>query len=224
MTEIERKQIVSARFAVNLRSSSSLLPAVFALAVALLFCVSPSPRPIFAKPSARTVAPATCESCHAGDARSYANAPMRHAMEPEDANPQLIAHSDISAHIGPYTYEVQTRNGHSTYTVSDGTGKVTVPIHWIFGQHSQTWLFEMDGHFYETLVSYFHRNDSLASTPGDQEIIPQNLNQAMGRHSVILTPKQSRNSAASVIGHLTRYSAKKCTALHLSASSPIASS
>ena len=72
---------------------------------------------------------------------------MRHAMEPDGANPLVASHPDLTVKLGAYTYTVQTRNGHSTYSVTDGTETLTVPIHWIFGQHTQTWVLEKDCHF-----------------------------------------------------------------------------
>ena len=97
---------------------------------------------------------------------------MRHAMEPQGANPTLNAHTDLSLQIGSYTYRVQTKDGQSTYSVTDGTDTLTLPVHWIFGQHAQTWVLEKDGHYYESLVSYFPRANGLAITPGDQKITP----------------------------------------------------
>jgi Cytochrome c554 and c-prime len=126
-------------------------------------------------------APATCATCHAGVVRSFATAPMHHAMEIDGANPELIAHPDLSTTIGPYTYRVQTRDGHSTYSVADGANTISVPIHWIFGQHTQTWILEKDGAFYETLVSYYPRDNTLATTPDDEKIKPKTLQEAMGR-------------------------------------------
>lgn len=122
-----------------------------------------------------------CGTCHAGVVNSFRTAPMRHAMEPDGANPLLSAHPDLTVTLGAYTYTVQTRNGHSTYSVTDGTETLTLPIHWIFGQHTQTWVLEKDGHFFESLVSYFPRENTLATTPGDQQITPHTLEEAMGR-------------------------------------------
>ena len=102
-------------------------------------------------------------------------------MEPQGANPVLATHTDLSTQIGQYSYRIQTRDGQSTYTVSDATGTLTLPIHWMFGQHSQTWVLEKDGHYYESYVSYFPRANGLAITPGDQKITPHNLTEAMGR-------------------------------------------
>ena len=106
---------------------------------------------------------------------------MRHAMEPDGINPMLAGHPDLTVKLGPYTYTVQTRNGHSTYSVTDGNDTLTLPIHWIFGQHTQTWVLEKDGRFYESLVSYFPRENTLATTPGDQRITPHTIEEAMGR-------------------------------------------
>ena len=149
------------------------------------------------KPSS---APLTCSTCHAGVAKSFRNAPMRHAMEPDGANPLLIAHPDITAQLGAYTYKVQTRDGHSTYSVSDGTNTLTLPIRWIFGQHTQTWVLEKDGHFYESLVSYFPRDNTLATTPGDQRITPRTLEEAMGRRLPIWETRVCFDCHASGVG------------------------
>ncbi|HEU5457889.1 MAG TPA: multiheme c-type cytochrome [Terracidiphilus sp.] len=122
-----------------------------------------------------------CASCHAGDVNSYAHASMRHALEPPENNPVLQTHPDLSVTIGAYTYHVQTRNGQSTYTVSDGTESMTLPIRWDFGRNAQTWVLEKDGNLYESLVSYFPLSNGLGTTPGDQALKPQTLTEAMGR-------------------------------------------
>ncbi|HMG85517.1 MAG TPA: hypothetical protein VK574_07220 [Terracidiphilus sp.] len=156
---------------------------VFACSTAAmaLLCTLAAPHVVIAQRAKQSSAPVTCATCHNGVATDFATAPMRHAMEPQGVNPALNAHPDLATKIGGYTYAVQTRNGQSTYTVSDGNGTLTVPIKWIFGQHSQTWVLEKNGHFYESLVSYFPRANGLAITPGDQIITPHNLTEAMGR-------------------------------------------
>lgn len=132
----------------------------------------------------------TCATCHAGVVNSYAHAPMRHAMEPEDSNPQLAAHLDLKVTIGRYSYRVQTRGGASTYSVTDGTDTIAMPLKWIFGQNTQTFVLEKDGYLYESRVSYFPKINGLDTTPGDQGVTPQNLAEAMGRQ---LPVWESRN-------------------------------
>ena len=146
--------------------------------------------PTFAQSKKSSTSAVTCGTCHVGVATSYSHAPMRHAMESPGANPALETHPNLSVQMGQYFYTVQTKDGKSTYTVSDGKDSLTLPIRWIFGQHSQTWVLEKDGHLYESLVSYFPRDNGLATTPGDQKITPHNLIEAMGRR---LQPWETRS-------------------------------
>ena len=113
-----------------------------AAAAGLLVCAAPTPRPVIAEHTNTKNDQVTCATCHNGVATSYATAPMRHAMEPQGANPALNGHTDLSVQLGSYTYRVQTKDGQSTYSVTDGTDTLTLPIHWIFGQHAQTWVLE----------------------------------------------------------------------------------
>ncbi len=106
---------------------------------------------------------------------------MHHALETPGANPTLESHPNLSVQQGKYLYTVQTKDGRSTYSVSDGTNTISVPIRWIFGQHAQTWVLEKDGGLYESLVSYFPLDQGLATTPGDGKIVPTDLIEAFGR-------------------------------------------
>lgn len=124
----------------------------------------------------------TCGTCHAGVVSSYAHAPMRHAMEPVDTDPVMLANPSLAVKLNGYDYSVQTRDGRINYSVSDGSGgTLTLPVRWVFGQHSQTFVLEKDGKLYESLVSYFPREKGLSTTPGDDFLKPKNLTEAMGR-------------------------------------------
>lgn len=147
---------------------------------ALLSSASP-PAPL-TKEVQKVDTPPTCATCHAAVVRNYSAAPMRHAMEPAAANPELIAHPDLRTTIGQYTYRVTTKGGHTTYSVTDGSSTISTPIQWIFGQKTQTWVLEKDGQFYESLVSYYPRDNTLAVTPDDADVKPTSLLEAMGRH------------------------------------------
>jgi Cytochrome c554 and c-prime len=106
---------------------------------------------------------------------------MQHALQTPGVDPVLEAHPNLSVQIGNYSYAVQTKDGQSTYSVADGTGLLTLPIRWTFGQHSQTWVLEKDGDYYESKVSYFAMEQGLATTPGDGNLAPHNLSEAIGR-------------------------------------------
>jgi hypothetical protein len=158
---------------------SSAAAAALAVCLAVL-CAFPAAR-TSAKQGKEATQPVTCGTCHVGVVNSYAHAPMRHAMEPVATNPTLLAHPNLTVQQNGYSYTVQTSNGKSIYTVSDAGGNLSLPIHWVFGQHSQTFVLEKDGKLYESLVSYYPREQALATTPGDQELKPKNLTEAMGR-------------------------------------------
>ena len=111
--------------------------------------------------------------------------PMAHALELPGANPVLATHPSLTFHSGLYTWTVETHNGQSTYKVTDGTNTIALPIRWSFGAQAQTWVFERDGKFYESIVSFYPSANSLGITTGDERLTPQTLQEAMGRE---LTP------------------------------------
>jgi len=98
-----------------------------------------------------------------------------------DSNPILQSHPRLTFQKFGYTYLVETKDNQSTYSVSDGTRTVTLPIKWSFGNGAQTWVFERDGIYYESLVSYYPSVSGLAITIGDFEITPRTLDEAVGR-------------------------------------------
>jgi hypothetical protein len=154
--------------------------AVRAIAVATAMLLSTAAQGL-AQKQKEANAPVTCATCHAAVVNNYAHAPMRHAMEPEGADPVLNANPDLRTEQRGYTYRIETKDGKSTYTVSDGKETLTLPLRWHFGMRAQTWLLEKDGKYYEGLVSYFPGIHGLATTPGDDKIEPHSVTEAMGR-------------------------------------------
>lgn len=106
---------------------------------------------------------------------------MGRALQLPGANSILNSHPLMTATKGAYTYRIETRNGVSTYSVSDATGEIKLPIRYSFGFHSQTYVLEYQGSMYEGLISYFAEPDGLDITIGDDRLQPQTLLQALGR-------------------------------------------
>ena len=106
---------------------------------------------------------------------------MGRALQLPGTDPTLISHPKLRFQKWGYTYLIETQGGHSTYTVTDGTRTVSLPILWNFGKGAQTWVFERDGVYYESLVSYYPSIDGIDITTGDSAITPTNLNEAVGR-------------------------------------------
>lgn len=110
---------------------------------------------------------------------------MGRALQPGSTNPALQKQPKLKVQRGEFTYTVETKGGKSTYTVSNGAQSISLPIEWSFGAHAQTWVFERQGKFYESLVSYYPGMTGLDTTTGDESLAPHTLEEAFGRE---LTP------------------------------------
>lgn len=122
-----------------------------------------------------------CAGCHASQARPQPDTPMGRAMQWSDSNPLFKSHLQLSFRKGPYTYMVETKGGQTLYSVTDESRTISLPIRWSFGKGAQTWVLEKQGELYESLVSYYPSIDGLEITTGDEELKPQNLDEAVGR-------------------------------------------
>ncbi len=122
-----------------------------------------------------------CGGCHASRASTQPQTPMGRGLQLSGANPTLLSHEKLKFQKWGYTYLIETRGGQSTYSVTDGTRTITLPIPWTFGKGAQTWVFERNGIYYESLVSYYPSIDGLEITTGDSELLPKNLDEAVGR-------------------------------------------
>ncbi|HUN98239.1 MAG TPA: hypothetical protein VMU69_18635, partial [Bradyrhizobium sp.] len=101
---------------------------------------------------------------------------------PADQAP-LKEHPKLTFASNGYTYVIERKDGVSTYTVSDGSNSLSLPIQYGFGVHAQTFVFEYQGRFYESLVSYYPRAGGLAITMGSERVRPHSLVEAMGRET-----------------------------------------
>jgi hypothetical protein len=122
-----------------------------------------------------------CAGCHAAQTATQAQTPMGRALQLPGDNPTLKANPKLTVRKGAYTYMVETQGDKSTYSVTDGTRTISFPIRWTFGKGMQTWMFERDGRYYESLVSYFPTVTGLDTTIGDEQLTPHSLDEAMGR-------------------------------------------
>ncbi|HEV7220293.1 MAG: multiheme c-type cytochrome [Terriglobales bacterium] len=122
-----------------------------------------------------------CVSCHSAQAATQPKTPMGRAIELTGDDPTLKEHSKLTFHRGAYTYTVETHGDTSTYSVTDGTRTISLPIHWNFGYGAQTWFLERGGDYFESLVSYYPSVGGLDITTGDQSLTPSSLEEAVGR-------------------------------------------
>ena len=123
-------------------------------------------------------APSNCAPCHV-QARAFAETAMARALVPAAESAILKANPKLTTKLGLYSYEISN----STLTVADGNTTLRTPLEWAFGEGKvgQTYLYRVNGAWYESRVSYFPAIAGLDITIGQQEIVPRNLAEAAGR-------------------------------------------
>lgn len=131
----------------------------------------------------------SCASCHAAQSDEQPQTPMGRGLQLPETDPLFKTQPLLTFQKGPYTYTVSTRDDKSTYSVTDGTRTVSLPIHWSFGKGAQTWVLEIDGQLYESMVSYYPSIHGLEITTGDESLKPANLDEAVGRKLRKTEPK-----------------------------------
>jgi hypothetical protein len=132
---------------------------------------------------ARAQEAAACAKCHI-EAQTQPSTHMAHALETVAKCRILIQHPVLTANYGRFSYRIERHGNQSTYSVSDGTNTIALPIRWAFGASSaigQTYVLEKDGDLYESRMSWFRELNGLGPTLGGGNSIPANLDEAVGR-------------------------------------------
>jgi len=122
-----------------------------------------------------------CGGCHRAQSREQPHTPMGEALLLPSSNSTLSTHPRLVVRKGSYTYLVETHGHESTYSVSDGQQTISIPIRWTVGQGMQTWVFERNGSYFESLISYYPSIQGLDTTVGDESLTPHSLEEAAGR-------------------------------------------
>ena len=127
---------------------------------------------------------AACARCHADKTESYAATPMAHAVSPVTSEklPEL-AREPLHFAIGPYRYELAQPPTSINYSVSDGTRSLSESIQWVFGtgEIGRTYVYQQNGDFYESHLSYYSGPRTLDFTTGHSRSAPGALAGALGR-------------------------------------------
>jgi len=122
------------------------------------------------EPRDRYVGTAACASCHAHIVETQKTTPMAHASM--TANSEMFAKSDVRSPLtfraGAYSYKISQTTPRSVYSASDGTQSVATPLDWAFGSghFGQTYVYQQNGIFYESNLSYYPAIQALDFTTG----------------------------------------------------------
>src|SRR5262245_52104082 len=128
--------------------------------------------------------------------------PMAQALEPVAERRLLMKHERLTFKQGPFSYSITRRGDQSFYTVADGKDSISLPILYAFGQGkvAQTYVFQYNGKFYESRVSFYGRIDGLDLTMGAAPAVPVSMEGALGRvlSSALINDCFSCHSTAAV--------------------------
>lgn len=124
-----------------------------------------------------------CATCHQQEHSHYSKTPMSRALVPVASCEILKRNPDLAAIEGAYTSRIVRDGDRSILTVTDGKEHIAVPLLWAFGrgQAGQTYVFERNGSYYESRMSFYNAIQKLDLTMGAQGTKPANLEEASGR-------------------------------------------
>ncbi|MGA8028562.1 MAG: multiheme c-type cytochrome [Bryobacteraceae bacterium] len=125
----------------------------------------------------------SCAQCHPAQAKPHPLTGMAHAIETIAECTILRENPLLNFKSGPYSYSIKRDGFQSLYTVTDGVNSITVPIGWAFGLGvaGQTYVYQYQGSFYESRVSFYRQLQGLDFTMGTTRSNFRNLVDALGR-------------------------------------------
>jgi len=146
----------------------------------------------------------SCGKCHKQKAKEQPDTPMGRTLEHAENAEVLQASEPLSFRNGKYVYRILRERGRPIVSVTDGAETISAPLQWAFGtsEVSQSYLFEREGKYFESRVSYFSSLQNLHFTPTRALLAPHSLQEALARPVEIEEVKRcfACHSTASVIG------------------------
>jgi hypothetical protein len=108
---------------------------------------------------------------------------MARALEPVAESEILRRHPSLTFQDAGFQWSIVRDGDRSVMTVTGKGETITAPLLWAFGrgQAGQTYIFERDGSFYESRVSFYNALGGLDVTMGAQQNAPKNIDNAAGR-------------------------------------------
>jgi Cytochrome c554 and c-prime len=146
------------------------------------FAPGPEWRPTNAPPGTRYLGNAACAQCHI-HGETQQTTPMAQALELVAECNILRANKRLTFQSGKYSYTITREGDRSIYQVTDGKGSVIATLLYAFGQGKagQTYVFELNGKYYESRISFFNEINGLDYTLGAPHEPAKTLEEAAGR-------------------------------------------
>jgi hypothetical protein len=126
---------------------------------------------------------AECAKCHEKQAIAYITTPMAQASAPAAYSQILQAPDPFFAELARYRYELSRTAVTVTYSVADRSSSLSIPVAWAFGlgHKGQTYIYEHNGAFNESRLSFYRALQGLDLTTGHNRATPDDLESALGR-------------------------------------------
>lgn len=132
-----------------------------------------------------------CAVCHKKQHELYHGKPgntMASALYTASQAEILISNPKLEYALGRFRYLIERKGSESVYSVSDGKENLSVNLRYAFGHGfaGQTYVYEYQGKWFESRLSYYKEISRLDLTMGAPPSEPRNLVEAAGRE---MTPK-----------------------------------
>jgi len=126
---------------------------------------------------------ARCAPCHRAQTLAQPATSMGRALETVAECQILREHPQLEFRQGPYSYKISRDGDRSIYAVTEGKETLKAPIAWAFGLGSagQTYVYQWNGAWYESRVSFYRAIGGLDLTMGAASLHPKTLEEAGGR-------------------------------------------
>jgi hypothetical protein len=124
-----------------------------------------------------------CGRCHQDIAATQTNTPMAHAVKPATADAFTNMPREMHFHTGSYDYSVSQKATGAEYATSNGQKSAAAALSWVFGdrQFGDTFLYQRNGIYFESRVSYYKALNGLDFTTGRTRFQPSRIETALGR-------------------------------------------
>lgn len=125
----------------------------------------------------------TCGRCHRNIVETQKNTPMAHAVTPATADAFTKIPEAMHFRSGSYDYSLSKTATGAEYSVTNGQQSASAALNWVFGdrQFGDTFLYQQNGIYFESRVSYYRLLNGLDFTTGHPGFRANRIETALGR-------------------------------------------
>ena len=125
----------------------------------------------------------TCGRCHQDINATQTNTSMAHAVKSATADAFANIPHEMHFRTGSYDYSLSRTASGAEYATTNGQQSASSTVSWVFGdrQFGDTFLYQQNGIYFESRVSYYRSLNGLDLTTGRTRFSPSRIETALGR-------------------------------------------